>query len=82
MSAFGEGILTVNVVLVGDSATGAKTSLLNRFTKGTFTLFTYPTIGVAFVTKTLEVDGIQVKLEIWGLHLNACRRWSANVNTI
>ena len=62
MSAYEEGALTVKVLLVGDSATGAKTCLLDRFTKGTFTLFTYPTLGAVFDTQTLEVDGIQVKL--------------------
>ena len=69
MSASGEDAFAVKVVLVGDSAIGAKTSLLKRFVKGVFTEDQQVTMSAAIEFKTLEVDGFKVRLEIWGLHL-------------
>ena len=71
MSAENEPTQSVKVVLLGDVCTGAKTSLALRFIKNSFDEGVPATIGAAFFAKTLEVDGIIAKLEIWGLHQNA-----------
>ena len=49
---------------------GAKTSLALRFVRDTFLEMPTPTIGAAFMCKVVDVDGVKVKLEIWGLHLS------------
>ena len=70
MSAKKESIPTAKIVLLGESATGAKTSLVIRFVKDTFDERGTATIGASFLAKVVEVDGFQVKLEIWGLCSN------------
>jgi len=52
------------VVLLGSSAVG-KSSLACRFTEGVFDTYREPTIGAAFVTKSVELPGSIVKLDIW-----------------
>lgn len=52
------------IVLLGDTAVG-KTSLCSRLVNGTFDSFSEPTIGAAFLTKTVETDDITHRLEIW-----------------
>ena len=59
--------LTAKVVLLGDAGIGAKTSLAYRFVRGVFPEDTAPTVGAEFIAKDLVVDGVRVKLEIWGL---------------
>jgi Ras-related protein Rab-11A len=48
------------IVLIGDSGVG-KTNLLSRFTKNEFNLESKPTIGVEFATKTINIDGKNIK---------------------
>ena len=76
MSAGTISTLTAKVVLLGESATGAKTSLALRFVLDIFDERPTPTIGAAFMCKVVEVDSVKVKLEIWGLHLNTMNRES------
>jgi len=58
---------THKVIIVGPSAVG-KTSLLNRFVHDEFILKYKMTIGVDFVTKTLEYQPSKnVKLHIWDI---------------
>jgi GTPase SAR1 family protein len=52
------------VVLIGDSGI-SKSNLLSRFTRDEFSLDTRSTIGVEFMTKTVQVDGKVVKAQIW-----------------
>ncbi|XP_065188389.1 ras-related protein Rab-5B-like [Sycon ciliatum] len=53
------------LVLLGESAVG-KSSLALRFVKGQFQDFQESTIGAAFLTKSMTLDGGQlVKFEIW-----------------
>ncbi|KAK3096120.1 hypothetical protein FSP39_023427 [Pinctada imbricata] len=52
------------VVLVGDSGVG-KTNLLSRFTRNYFSLETRTTIGVEFATRSLHIDGKEIKAQIW-----------------
>lgn len=44
----------LKIVLVGDSGVG-KSNLLGRFVKDEFCLWSKPTIGVEFATKTVQV---------------------------
>lgn len=52
------------LVLLGESAVG-KSSLVLRFVKGQFHEYQESTIGAAFLTQTLQLDGATVKFEIW-----------------
>lgn len=55
------------IVLLGDSSVG-KTSLVHRFTNGSFNENTANTIGAAFITKNFPLSNDpnrHVKLEIW-----------------
>jgi small GTP-binding protein len=59
--------LSYKVIIVGPGAVG-KTSLLNRFVHNEFTLKYKLTIGVDFLTKTLEYEPSKsVKLHIWDI---------------
>ena len=51
-------------VLVGDSAVG-KSSIATRYVSDDFYEFQEPTIGAAFLAKTIEMDDKKIKLEIW-----------------
>ena len=42
-----------------------KSSLVLRFVKGQFHEYQETTIGAAFLTQTVTVDGVTVKFEIW-----------------
>jgi len=52
------------VVLLGESSVG-KSSLVLRFVRGQFVENSLPTVGAAFLTQTLHVEGKTLKLEIW-----------------
>lgn len=52
------------VVLIGNPGVG-KTCLVRRFTQGLFPPGQGATIGVDFMIKTVEVDGLKIKLQIW-----------------
>ncbi|MFW9989808.1 MAG: GTP-binding protein, partial [Candidatus Odinarchaeota archaeon] len=55
------------VIIIGPGAVG-KTSLLNRFVHNEFSLKYKLTIGVDFLTKTLEYEPEKfVKLHIWDI---------------
>ena len=52
------------VVLLGDTSVG-KSCLASRFVNNTFFTFQEPTIGAAFMTKTLDNEKIKIRFEIW-----------------
>jgi len=52
------------LVLLGNSSVG-KSSCVNRFVRNEFLDFRQPTIGAAFVTKSVQLDDVIVKFEIW-----------------
>ncbi len=52
------------VLVVGDGGVG-KTSLTIRFTTGSFKEDYLPTLGVNFYSKTVDVNGVLVKLTVW-----------------
>ena len=57
------------LTIVGDNNTG-KTSLVNRFAVISFTDRYIPTIGVDFVTRTIQLDGIKIKVRLWTIGAN------------
>ena len=59
--------LSLKMVFIGESSTGAKTSLVLRVVKNTFNEKGHPTIAAAFITHKLKVDLVQYKLDLWGL---------------
>nr|XP_057946572.1 ras-related protein Rab-15-like [Doryrhamphus excisus] len=52
------------ILLLGDSDVG-KTCMLRRFTDKEFDYGHVSTIGVDFKMKTLDIDGIKVRVQIW-----------------
>ena len=54
------------VPVAGDGAVG-KTSLIVRYTQGTFTDTYKMTIGTSFAVKTVDLGHVMVKLQIWDL---------------
>lgn len=52
------------VILLGQSATG-KTCLSNRIIQDSFNEMTRSTVGPACLSKTLEYNGITMRLDIW-----------------
>jgi small GTP-binding protein len=52
------------IVLIGDSGVG-KSNIISRFTKNEFNLESKTTIGVEFATKTLEINGNTIKVQVW-----------------
>jgi len=52
------------IVTLGDTTIG-KSSLILKFTEGSFTYSQLPTIGVDYKLKTVAVEGKKLKLEIW-----------------
>ena len=54
----------VKIVLLGDSGAG-KTSIINHFMTGKTSESLKPTVGAAFVTKNIVVEGHSLELRIW-----------------
>ncbi|KAM3871001.1 ras-related protein Rab-15-like [Diretmus argenteus] len=54
----------LRLLILGDSGVG-KTCLLRRFTENDFHPSHISTIGVDFKMKTLEIDGLKVRVQIW-----------------
>nr|XP_061824935.1 ras-related protein Rab-15-like [Nerophis lumbriciformis] len=52
------------LLLLGDSGVG-KTCMMRRFTDREFDCGHISTIGVDFKMKTLEIDGMKVRIQIW-----------------
>jgi small GTP-binding protein len=56
----------LKVVAVGPSAVG-KTSIILRYTTGSFREHYIPTLGVDFAIKKLELDNHTVRLQVWDM---------------
>ena len=54
----------VKVVLLGQSAVG-KTCLVSFFIHGKFDESALPTLGASYASKTIDIDGKKVSLQIW-----------------
>jgi Ras-related protein Rab-2A len=51
-------------IVIGDVAVG-KTSINNHFVEGRFDPEHHATLGVEYSAKTLQVAGLDVKMQIW-----------------
>lgn len=56
--------VAIKVVIVGNGAVG-KSSMIQRYCKGTFTKDYKKTIGVDFLERQIELDGEAVRLMLW-----------------
>ena len=54
----------IKLLLIGDSGVG-KSCLLLRFADDSFTPQFITTIGIDFKIRTVQIDGVRVKLQIW-----------------
>ena len=70
MSAEKESIPCAKIVLLGASGIGAKTSLIVRFVENIFDEQGLATACVSYRRKVVEVDGVKLILQMWGLHQN------------
>ncbi len=57
---------TFKLIIAGDGGVG-KTTLVNRYVRGTFTADTRLTVGVQFMVKQLIINGDVIDLQIWDL---------------
>ncbi len=57
---------TFKILMLGSAATG-KSSLAERYITGVFNPDIKLTVGVDFYVKTVEVNGLLIKLQIWDL---------------
>lgn len=64
MSSEDSGIFTAKILLLGESAVG-KSSLMLQFTDNKFKDYIMQTIGVDFKTKIITVSNTQIKLQIF-----------------
>ncbi|KAK8897469.1 hypothetical protein M9Y10_015421 [Tritrichomonas musculus] len=64
MSSSESNLFTAKILLIGESAVG-KSSLLLQFTENKFKDCTMGTIGVDYKTKVIDIDGTSLKLQIF-----------------
>ena len=64
MAAKSDAVPEAKVVLLGTTMVG-KTSIVTRVTSGEFDPSIKPTIGACYASKSFDVDGRTVKLQIW-----------------
>lgn len=55
---------TYKVILIGQCCVG-KSSIINRYIYNMFNHNIHATIGASYYTKTVEKDGVQIKLNLW-----------------
>ena len=53
------------IVVIGDSGVG-KSCIMLRFTEDVFNESFISTIGIDFKVRTIDVNGVTIKLQIWG----------------
>jgi Ras-related protein Rab-8A len=54
----------VKLVIIGDTAVG-KTNILLRYVNEEYKMSHITTIGVDFKIKTINIDGVKIKMQIW-----------------
>ena len=55
---------TIKIVLLGETSVG-KTSIISRFASNSFNPNTLSSLSAQFVSKTVEIDGTSLKLDLW-----------------
>lgn len=60
----GQSFRDAKLVMLGASTVG-KSSIVTRLVRGTFAPDTKCTVGATFLSKTIEVENVQVKLQLW-----------------
>jgi small GTP-binding protein len=55
---------TIKIVLLGETSVG-KTSIISRFASNSFNPNTLSSLSAQFVSKTVEIDGKSLKLDLW-----------------
>jgi len=63
-NTFGSPLAKYKLVFLGDQSTG-KTSIINRFIYDTFDGKDHPTVGVDFISKTLNFENRTIRLQLW-----------------
>mmetsp|Transcript_9042 Transcript_9042/g.19140 ORF Transcript_9042/g.19140 Transcript_9042/m.19140 type:complete len:246 (-) Transcript_9042:467-1204(-) len=61
-----DGPKVLKILVLGDPGTG-KSSIINRYVKGTFSEATSTTVGVDFGLKSLRVGGEEIRLQLWDI---------------
>ena len=64
MAEFGDNSDALKCIVIGSSGVG-KTALTKRLVENTFSEHIQSTIGIEYEFTTIEVDGQQVKLNVW-----------------
>ena len=54
-------------ILIGGEGGAGKTAVINRYVNGTFSIDIKMTIGVAFSTRDIQIDGVSVRMQLWDL---------------
>ncbi len=54
----------INLILLGDKDVG-KTCLMWRFVNGEFKADSVTTVGISFLTKIVEIDNVERKIQFW-----------------
>ena len=57
-------VMKCKIVFLGDQSVG-KTSIINRFIFDNFTGNEQPTVGVDFVSKTINVENKTLRMQLW-----------------
>ena len=60
----GQSFRDAKLVMLGASTVG-KSSIVTRLVRGTFAPDAKCTVGATFLSKTIEVENVQVKLQLW-----------------
>ncbi|KAM9362329.1 ras-related protein rab7 [Symphorus nematophorus] len=60
----GKSPVTLKIILIGDSGVG-KSSFMSRYVNHRFTNMYRSTVGTDFLSKTVNIDGDMVTLQIW-----------------
>jgi small GTP-binding protein len=64
MNATNSGSRKEKIVMLGPPGSG-KTAIANRIVSDAFRTNTVATVGAAFLTKVVQIDGISLRLDIW-----------------
>jgi len=52
------------LVFIGDQSVG-KTSIINRYVNDEYNMTNQPTVGIDFVSKTIQMENKAIRLQLW-----------------